>query len=175
MDETLVPVSGNLYLLQAPRRFVRRTVNAMLAGFALTREVRVLDGGNLIDLYGLAREVRLLTADMKETMQRVHVARAFTCYQMTGLLCDAPPPEVPVVVLELLGTFYDENVEAGERARLLETCLARLRRLCSGAPVVVTAGGRAGGDDVWLERLREAADQVWQLEAQMPETQLRLF
>ncbi len=176
MELALELVCGKLYLLHAPRSFIRRSVSVILAGYALSTEVRVLDGGNLIDLYGLGREVRRRTEDVSAAMQRIYVARAFTCYQMTALLCSSVNLHQPIVVLELLDTFYDENASLFERTRLLETCLAQLRRLSREIPTLVTSGTTSGGrGDTLFERLQEAADHVWQLEPNLHSSQARLF
>jgi len=62
------------------------------------------------------------------------VARAFTCYQVETLLTESVADFSPVLVLNLLDTFYDENVKLSERMRLLEVSLAELRRLCDQHP-----------------------------------------
>jgi hypothetical protein len=57
-------------------------------------------------------------------LRRVHLVRAFTCWQLTTLLCDRLQPLLVthpiglVIVLEPLSAFFDEDVTAKE-ARLL--------------------------------------------------------
>jgi len=77
---------------------------------------------------------------LKQALARISLARAFTCYQMLTLLSETPAiSQQPTLVLDLLATFYDESVRADEALRLLESCLADLRRLSAQAPVVVSA------------------------------------
>jgi len=90
----------------------------------------------------------------------VHVARVFTCVQASVRLAQVPTQPTPLVVLDLLATFADENVAWRERARLLELCLADLQRLAQAAQVLVTA--RPG--TAFLPRLKAAADVTWEPE-----------
>ncbi len=66
---------------------------------------------------------------LAEVLERITVSRAFTCYQVLSLLESTPATSSPFVVLDLLNTFYDESVQAGERKRLLRGCLDHLHRL----------------------------------------------
>ncbi len=108
-------------------------------------------------------------------LQRIIVARAFTCYQMEALLaaaaeaaCIPGVPAAPVLAPRLLATFADENVRPGERLRLLQRCLQDLKRLARSAPVLVSATPLPAGADTtgFLSRLEAAADQIWRFEAQ---------
>jgi hypothetical protein len=88
-------------------------------------QVPVLDGGNRFDGYALARAARGRT----EVLDRISIARAFTCHQMLALLESTPASDGPFIILDLLRTFYDESVQASERKRLLRGCLAQMQRL----------------------------------------------
>jgi hypothetical protein len=138
--------------------------------------VRLLDAGNCFDGYGLARQLRQQTSYWRQALERVSVARAFTCYQVETLLSESLSDLSPVLVLNLLDTFYDENVKLAERLRLLDISLAELRRLCRLASVAVSASqpkpGQAGE---LLELLTAAAGQVWSYEEPQPVEPLRLF
>jgi len=93
------------------------------------------------------------------------VARAFTCYQMAELIRqaaaprDVSPPAAPLIVLDLLSTFQDENVPLGERKRLLKSCLPALRRRCQSAPILVSIRQEL---PEFRSLLMEAADDIWQ-------------
>jgi hypothetical protein len=106
----------------------------------------------------------------------VSVARAFTCYQVETLLTESVADFSPVLVLNLLDTFYDENVKLSERVRLLEVSLSELRRLCRSASVAVSASlpNRDQPGEL-LEILASAAGQVWSFEEPQPAEPLRLF
>ena len=95
---------------------------------------------------------------------------------METLLTESVADFSPVLVLNLLDTFYDENVKLHERLRLLEVSLAELRRLCRTASVAVSAcyPTRDQPGEL-LEMLTGAAGQVWSFEEPQPVEPLRLF
>ena len=87
--------------------------------------MHVLDGGNRFYGYTLARAAR----GRPELLNRITVARAFTCYQVLALLESTPASDGPFIILDLLRTFYDESVQAGERKRLLRAASRQMQRL----------------------------------------------
>ena len=104
------------------------------------------------------------------------MARAFTCYQVETLLTETVADTAPALVLNLLDTFYDENVKLPERLRLLEVSLDELRRLCRMASVAVSVSLPTREQPAeLLEMLSTAAGQVWSYEEPQPVEPLRLF
>ena len=158
----------------------------LAAGLARRGELRVLDGGNLFNAYLLARALRRQTVDILAAMERVSLARAFTCYQMDALLAASPAQPVPTLVLDLPAMYYDESVPLPERQRLLARGVQHLRRLSSQAPVAVSArpAPAAAGAGLpglaeraaLLDILIEAVDRVWEADMPVaPELPPRLF
>jgi hypothetical protein len=176
----------------------------------------ILDGGNRFDLHAIARGVYAggMYAGANQTtqgsqrvqaiLQRIQVARAFTCYQVETLLAAAadgpggfalaasqPAPVLapPVLAPRLLTTFADGAFGDGdapprERLRLLGRCIEHLKSLRRRAPVLVSAVPPPDPQTAeLLARLEAAADQVWRFEqpgalaqaAPPTPTQLRLF
>jgi hypothetical protein len=176
MNDLVRIAPGRLHLLISSRRDGRRLMNALAARLALEGPLQVLDGGNSLDVYTIARIARQQAARPEAVLQRVHIARAFTCYQMSSLLaehCDRP---IPTLVLDVLATFYDENVRLEERRRLLELGLAALRRLSRQVPVAVSASPVEATQPIeLLRRLAAVADQCWHASAPVIPTQGRLF
>jgi hypothetical protein len=176
MDNSLQLSSKQLHLVLAPRTARRRLMTALTVRLALAGTVRLLDAGNSFDGYGLARLLRQQTMGWKAALERVSVARAFTCYQVEALLADAISEVSPVLVLDLLDTFYDENVRLPERLRLLQVSLTHLRRLSQAASVAVSAClPKRDQTGELLEMLADAAGQVWSFEEPLPVEPLRLF
>jgi len=148
----------------------------LAAGLARRGTMRVLDGGNLFNAYLVARALRRQTVNIPAALERIFLARAFTCYQMEALLAASPAQPVPTLVLDLPATFYDESVRLPERQRLLARAVRHLRRLSSQAPVAVSArpapaAAQAGSVGLaeragLLDILIEAVDRVW--EADLP-------
>ena len=167
---------ARLHLMVLPRPLRRQVTNTTIAHLALRSPLRVLDGGNHFDAHGIARDLRRKTHHLKPALERIQVARAFTCYQVISLLGDSALVTLPTLVLDLLTTFYDENVALPERLRLLQLCLEQLRRLSRLAPVIVTSTPRLEGQaDELLERLEAGADQTWRFEMETPKPELHLF
>jgi hypothetical protein len=142
--------------------------------------LRVFDGGNRFDGYFVARLARRMSTHPQTILRRVHLSRAFTCFQLAELIESMPAEPDPLFVLDLLSTFYDESVPLRDTARLLETTITHLKRLASVGPVIVGAREpRAPVQKRWalLDRLQVAADTAWLLRApeEMGAEQPRLF
>lgn len=182
MDREIIsfptPKSGKISLVVAPRTVVP-SLMSMLATLALRGQVIVVDGGNCFDGYALARALRRKTHLVQNRLRSVRLSRAFTCYQMAAMLAELPVDGTPIVVLDMLSTFLDENVSFAKRQRLLDHSLALLRRISQGAPVAVWSRNRSGPTDEGqrlLTPLLEAAHDIWELEGpELPEHQLPLF
>jgi hypothetical protein len=136
----------------------------------------VLDGGNRFNAYLVARGARGQT----ELLERITVSRAFTCYQMLTLLEGTPVLPRPVLVLDILNTFYDESVKVRERRRLLMNCIVHLDRLSQSAGGAVTVHPPAVPSSEAIEFVRileaHAADIFLPPQAPaLPIVQSRLF
>jgi hypothetical protein len=187
MDLLPEPLTGKITLAVVPRRAIQPLLG-LAARLALRAPLRVLDGGNCFNAYVVAQILRQQTQEVEAALERIRVARAFTCYQMVTLLDETPTTPIATLVLDLLATFRDETVPLAERQRLLEYCLERLKCLAPAAPLIVSAspdGGppmsrwmrrpQPGSGDGLLARLEQAADQVWRFSAPPPIVQLRLL
>ncbi|MCJ7550699.1 MAG: hypothetical protein MUQ30_13580, partial [Anaerolineae bacterium] len=119
-------------------------------------------------VYPVARAARRYTADLTGALARIRLSRAFTCYQMVELLADTPADGMPTLVIDLLATFYDDNVQLTESQRLLFVCIPHLQRLSQFAPVVVSAKPPAPlcvQKSVLADALQTTAGGSWKLEA----------
>lgn len=173
-----------LTLLWGSQAPTRSLLGAAVRLAAAGAGVRLFDGGNSFDGYFVARLARQLcltrAADPYDILDRIRLSRAFTCFQMAELIESVPAVPEPLVVLDLLATFYDESVPLRDSDRLLATTLAHLRRLAAAGPVIV--GAREPQSLVkerWLllDRLQAAADSAWLLRPPPPQPVLqpRLF
>ncbi len=174
-----VPQTGKISLVVAPRAVVG-SLMSLLATLALRGRVLVVDGGNCFDGYALARTLRMHTHEVNAALKQVWLSRAFTCYQMVAMLAELPVDGTPVIVLDMLATFLDENVSLSKRLRLLDSSLNLLRRISQGAPVAVWARTRttsaSAEDQQLLAPLLEVAREIWELQApETPTHQLPLF
>lgn len=168
MNTLLNPTRNQIQLVVAPHAG-REMMLALASRLAPGHVVRVLDGGNQFNAYTVSREIRRHTADLNRALSNIRLSRGFTCYQMMVLLADTPTiPDRPVLVLDLLATFYDESVPLVESRRLLEEAIIHLRRLSRTAPVMVSArtpNALCPDRIILLDVLRAAATQVMTAEA----------
>jgi len=216
MDETLLnllidknlalPGNRPLLLVILGPYAAAQAMLTMAAHLARSGPLQVLDGGNRFNAYIVARQLRRLSTfgeasnspDLHSCLDRIRVARAFTCYQMAALIDQACPGEAracpgsPTLVIDLLDTFYDESAPLAERRRLAEHCMQRLRQgpsrhsrgQCTSAPqglappylqgpvVVVSLRPPPPGktDPTGLQELvQSAADYVLFQEGPMPD------
>ena len=140
----------------------------LAARLAPAGPLRVLDGGNHFNAYEVARAVRRQTAQLEWALGNIRLARAFTCYQMLALLEETPAASAPTLVLDLLCTFYDENVRLPEARRLLALAVCQLARLAEGGPVVASArppGYAVSERTVLIEDLQAALPLMVQVPA----------
>ena len=149
-----VPKTGKISLVVAPKTVIH-SLMSMLAVLALRGRVIVVDGGNCFDAYSLARALRRRTHQIQPALKAVQLSRAFTCYQMVAMLAELPVDGTPVIVLDLLSTFLDENVNFSKRQRLLDSSLNLLRQISEGAPLAACTAGRMPKESSRIASKRE--------------------
>ena len=109
------------------------------AEIAVQRPLRLLDFGNRCDMYFTARQLRLLTNDPVRAMRNIRLQRAFTCYQALALLrqLEEPEPDMPVIILDLLAPFLDENIQPREIDRLFGASVEQIRGAMQIRPLLI--------------------------------------
>lgn len=149
----------------------REQIAVLAAELVRNGPLTVLDGGNCFPFYRFARLLKAHTNKNGLAAGRLYIQRAFTCYQMLTLLESAPALPQPFLVLEMLGTFYDEQVPEWEVSRLLGACLGQVKRLCLHAPVMLLLSRPllSGRGAHLLERVCRQADQTFGLAEPAPE------
>ncbi|RPI31392.1 MAG: hypothetical protein EHM70_11625 [Chloroflexota bacterium] len=173
---------GQLWLVVAPWRHSRRhgpspsaaSLLDLTARLAMRGPVRVLDAGNRFNTYTVAHSVAQLLYDhrlsqarhLNRILDNIQAARAFTCYQVLTLLSETPAGTNPTLVLDMLVSFYDEDVTPAESERLLRECTFHLKRLSQAAPVMVSVQPHPPitGRSTLVDSLKAAAQQVLILE-----------
>ncbi len=140
------------------------TADDLVIQSAIDGPAWVLDAGNCFDPYRIVRQIRRQTPRVESVLERIQVARAFTCFQVISLLEQTRISEGSVFVLRLLTTFADELVPLRDRLRLLKQVSAQLDRLSGCAPITVTLNtNRLESDPVmdWCVHLQSQADKVF--------------
>jgi len=167
---------GSLIIALA-RHAAKDSMSALISELAVRGEVTVLDGGNRFSAYQVAGMIRRKTVRVDNAARRLFIRRAFTCYQMVSLLEDTPAiPGQPYLILDLLATFYDDQVQPYEAERLLNICLQQIERLRFTSPIAISLAPPLLSERTFLvEQVCRNADQVFTLEIQTQTEQLALF
>ena len=153
LDRLLGPFEpGKITLIDSGSNFVFQlatllAVRAVMEG----HEVVFLDGGNSVDPHGMVALGKRAGLSREEILPRVHVARAFTCHQMTTLILDMLDKKLEktraglAVLACLPEMFLDEDVEIGEAHQLFQQSMRAIRRTVADREVVglVTNAGLA--------------------------------
>ncbi|HLA07682.1 MAG TPA: hypothetical protein VJ022_09585 [Anaerolineales bacterium] len=157
MNELLDLHPGQWNLLILPHRR-RKHLLATIGHLAKLTPLWVLDCGRQFDASVVARAA----GGRAEIMDRIRIQRAFICYEAVKLLEHVPAGVHPVLILDFLSTFYDENVKLHLRKFLLESSLRHFQRLSHGAGLTVTAQPPPDSAEALelFERLRSCASQV---------------
>ena len=112
---------------------------AVCAEIAVRHPLHLLDFGNRCDMYFTARQLRGITRDPVSAMRSIRLQRAFTCYQASALLHQMSElkPEVPVIILDMLAPFLDENIQPREIDRLFSSAVEQIRSAMQVRPVLI--------------------------------------
>jgi hypothetical protein len=166
--------TGKLIIVSSSRE-TREQITTLTAELALRGAVTILDGGNRFAAYQTVRMLRMITSNVEEAANRIFVRRAFTCYQMLALLENSPSLQSPYLILDMLASFYDENVPLQEVSRLLSHSLIQLERLRMAAPIVISLTPHPDRPFLF-ERICSMGDQIFDIEISYPiATQPALF
>ncbi len=153
---------GELWLLIAPFRIIE-IERIIIPRLALRGPVHIIVGGHSYDVDGILRSLRKLTPDAAGVRKRIRQRRAPTAFQLRALLKKTPDTTDPVIVLNFLINYLDDDEEIWKSKYLLEESITELQRLGRRAPVVITVRpprADAGSHRFLFDRLRDVADQV---------------
>lgn len=150
-------------------------VLAFIARLALSSPVQIIVAGNHFNAHKLARLIRRQTLAIDDTLNRIQQARPFTVHQLITLL-ENTQPTTPLIVLDMLTPFYDDNITDADSIRLVKTAVIHLQRLACHIPVLITlrspaTPARAG----LIKRIQLAADDLYTYEPPSQATQPSLF
>jgi hypothetical protein len=166
LDDRVSPIEQgrcSLTLMLSSYKAQIDTINELVIRQAVQSPIWVLDMGNCFNPLRLTRQIRSQTLQIHAVLDRIHVARAFTCFQVISLLGQTKQPKGQVFILDLLTTFADEVIPAKQRIDLLHQVLAHISRLKQAVPVLLTTG-RPGSleiiPDELLNHLKNKASQV---------------
>jgi len=180
LDSVEIPeeaLAEKIFLLLAPRPYLRRTADELITWFAAKGDVFILDGSNSFDAYGVIRAIaRHAKPELPLYLQRIHTARSFTCYQTLALCAQAKRIGYPVISLNISLNFNDENVLYEERSFLFQECLEALLELGQRVPLILLeAEASLKKDSAWVACFKGVAHCVLHLEQPLATQQPALF
>ena len=98
----------------------------------LGTDVVFIDGGNTFRLYKISRIAQIHQLNPRSVLERIHIARAFTAYQMTSLIMGKMEEAVKklraklVVISDVAGLFMDKDIPDEEARRVFSQVTAYL-------------------------------------------------
>ncbi|MGH9951748.1 MAG: hypothetical protein ACRD5J_08995 [Nitrososphaeraceae archaeon] len=100
--------------------------------------VVIVDAGNSLDFYQFVEFIRQYGLDIKETLQRIVVSRAFTVHQLTNLIISELPNIIRpletclIIVPDLLHMFtHDPNIDPKEATYLIKEIISAIRKIAT--------------------------------------------
>jgi hypothetical protein len=143
-------------------------------GSATQQPIAVIDGALRFNSYTLSKIARSFGMEAKSLLHRTHVTRSFTAYQTEAAITVKLPRFLAtstcriVVILGLLDTYYDEQVQPHECRQSLRRILSTLRSLVNRNVHVLIADLEVttppqGKEDLF-RLVKETADAVTILE-----------
>jgi hypothetical protein len=164
MEITPLLKRGTLIAVIAPGT-VSEVGSELIAALALRGPVTVLDAGNRCTPYRIVGHLYRKTPSVETVVKTIFIRRAFTCHQVLELFANIPPLNYPCVVLDMLATFYDEQIPDHEIKKCFDNCLQHLNRTCLPAPMVMILNAPLNPSRAFiLENLCNRADHVLRLE-----------
>ena len=122
---------------------VRTQLPLRLGG--LETSVIFVDGGNTFKPYKVSRIAQFYQLDPRQVLDRVHISRAFTAYQMTSVILEKLAETIDkhnsklVIISDIAGLYLDKDVPAEEAKEVFSQLTAYLSRLARDKQVIIIA------------------------------------
>lgn len=120
---------GQLLLIKTVDR-AKESILELITQWILRDTFYLIAAGEwLPDHDDLRQAVYKYTPAFDEVLDRLILARPFTCLQLLDLLVEAERQKRPVLILDFLHLFYDQDVDLALRSSTLEQCCHYTKRL----------------------------------------------
>lgn len=130
---------GEIYLMVGHQRSVWPATQVIADFLALLGPLRIVLGANRYTLDYLPLMLSNRVTEIYGILERIQISRAETCYQMLDALQKTPAGTEPLLVMEMLDSFYDENLSLAEVKGILARCISTLKQLSQWAPIFISA------------------------------------
>ena len=128
---------GQLLLLETNGR-ERENIIELLTQWVLRGSFFVIAAGDwFVDHDDLRYSVFRYTNAFDEILDRLKLVRARTCFQLLDLLMEADKQNKSILILDPLRHFYNEDIEACIRNRILEQCCQSIKCLSLSNPIAL--------------------------------------
>jgi len=128
---------GRLVVVQTAGK-ERKAIVELITQWVLRASFHLIAAGDwLPDHDDLRYSVFRYTHAINETLDHMKLVRARTRFQLLDLLKDADQQNKPILILDFLHHFYNEDVELFARDEILEQCCQYTKRLSLSNPVIV--------------------------------------
>jgi len=155
----------------------RESKTDLIANLILMGPLFVLSGDEWLPSFVLPRLLRSRTTEIKAIMGRLRMVRASTCYRLFDSLATTDSKGEPILLMDFLHTFYDDDIPLRTRLFKLRECCRELVRLAFYRPVIVMTQEREGEEyEKFIPALFPLADKTLTLDQEIePMTQTALF
>ena len=166
LPNTMTRSRGLALILTADR--ARAVLTEFIAAQIISSPLFVISGNEWLPAFELTRLLRSKTLEIREALDRLYTVRASTCYRLFDSLANLPSNGEPVLVLDFLHTFYDEDIPLRVRLFKLRECCRQLKRLASYRPVILTTQEMPIEDyEKFIPVLQSIADRTLTLEPEL--------
>ena len=142
----------------------RKSKIDLIANLILSGPLFVVSGDEWMPSFLLSHIIREQTTEVKAILDRLYSVRASTCYRLFDSLANIPSNGEPILVMDVLHTFYDDDIPLRTRLFRLRECCRELKRLTLYRPVIVLTQEREGEDyEKFIPALYSIADTVFTL------------
>jgi hypothetical protein len=146
----------------------RESKTTLIANLILNGPLFVVSGDEWLPSFILPRIIRGYTTEIKEITSRLRTVRTSTCYRLFDSLASIQSKGAPILVMDFLHTFYDENIPLRTRLFKLRECCRELTRLAFYRPVIVMTQEMEGKDyEKFIPALCPLAEKTLTLEVEI--------
>jgi hypothetical protein len=125
--------SGRCYILEGYMPMINHMTSLLAVNIVkrFEKSIVLLDGGNAIDIYGIADISRINHIDANYVLTRLMLSRAFTAYQLDSLVnnidtyCADFQPAL-LIVNGITDLLFDRDIKNAEAEELLENWIATI-------------------------------------------------
>ena len=142
----------------------RQSKTDLIGNLIINGPLLIVSGDEWLPSFLLPRIVRGHTTGVKMILDRLRTVRASTCFRLYDSLANIPSKGEPVLVMDVLHTFYDGDLPLRHRLFRLRECCRELMRLAFYRPVIVMTQEQEGEEyEKFIPALSSIADKRFTL------------